>query len=103
MSDSRLSTLTQSRAGVTLRTDIKVQIENMSEQEAAYYGGAAPYFRYWIFPQAIYDLELGDQLIDPFNADIKTTSGSREYRIISDPEPFPDSHMELVADRVRGK
>jgi len=103
MSDQRVSTLTQIRAGVTLRTDIIAQIENMSQQEAAYYGGAAPYLRYWIFPQAIYDIQFQDQLTDPFNADPKTASGYREYNVINDPEPFPDFHMELVADRVRGK
>lgn len=103
MGDKRISTLTQKRAGTTLRTDVTSQIENMSQQEAAYYGGAGPYLRYWIYPQGIYDIEQGDQFIDPFNADTKTTSGYREYRVINDPEPFPDSHMELVADRVRGK
>jgi hypothetical protein len=103
MSDTRLSTLTLNRASVTLRTDVKAQIENMTQQEAAYWGGAGPHFRYWIFPLAIYDIEQGDQLIDPGNVDPKTNSGFREYRVIDDPEPFPDSHMELVADRVRGK
>ena len=93
------------RAGVQVPglTDVSMQEDNLSQQEAAYYGGAGPYFRYMLYPTGIYDIQFQDHLIDNNNTDPKTPSGYREYRVINEPEPFHDSHMEVVADRVRGK
>lgn len=78
-----------------------VQIDNMSQQESAYYGGAAPYQRYAIYPLAVYDIRQEDLLVDTVNIDPKTGT-YKQYRVINDPEPFPDQHLEIVADRYRG-
>lgn len=78
-----------------------VQIDTMSAGEAAYYGGEQPYFRYAMYPLVIYDLRQDDLLVDTKNIDPKTNA-LKQYRIINDPEPFPDSHMEIIADRYRG-
>ena len=78
-----------------------VQIDNMSQQEASYYGGDAPYMRYAIYARMLYDVRQEDLLVDTVNIDPKT-GAKKQYRVINDPEAFPDLHMEIVADRVRG-
>ena len=68
-------------------------------------GGAAagegPHFRYNGFTWAALTLLQGDKLSDTTNVD-PTTSTNTVYRIIGDPEHFPDSHTEIVIDRVIG-
>ncbi len=81
---------------------IPVQVDNMSMQEAAYYGGVAPYFRYYSYVlSTAYAFQYQDLLIDTTNTDPKTEQLTR-YRVINDPEPFPDGHYELVLDKVVG-
>ena len=89
------------RAGSTVISSLYLQLDNMSQVEAAYYGGAAPYFRYAAYALQNYDVRQGDLLVDLNNIDPKT-SAHTQYRVINDPEPFPDEHLELVVDRVRG-
>ena len=95
--------VTWSRAGTQLSPDlIPMQLDNMSVQEAAYYGGTQPYFRYNGYVNTTqYAFQFQDLLTDAFNTDPKTQQLTR-YRIINDPEPFPDGHYEPALDRVIG-
>ena len=90
------------RAGVQVYPKVYLQLDNMSNQEAAYYQGAAPYFRYWGFSLTNLDIRLSDLCIDLNNVDPKTNALT-QYRVINDPEPFPDNHMEIALDRMVGK
>jgi len=82
-------------------TNIYCQLDTMQQQEAAYYGGAAPFFRYNVYILANLDIRQSDALIDQNNIDPRTGTNAY-YRVISDPEPFPDQHMEIIVERVRG-
>lgn len=101
MSSDIFVTVNRAKAPVAGIPAIPVQIDTMSQQEAAYYGGAAPYFRYNIFTHALYDIRYEDLLIDTVNIDPKTST-FKQYRVINDPESFFDQHMEIVADRIVG-
>lgn len=91
------------RAGVQQsQSAIVVRLDNMSMAEAAYYGGAVPYFRFYgIVRTVVYAFLYQDLLIDIKNIDPKTSTLTR-YRIINIPEPFPDNHYELVLDQAVG-
>src|SRR5258707_408782 len=81
---------------------IAVRLDNMSMQEAAYYQGAQPYFRFYGFVRTIvYSFLYQDLLVDIKNIDPKTGALTR-YRIINLAEPFPDNHYELVLDQMVG-
>jgi hypothetical protein len=90
------------RAGIEVYPKVYLQKDNMSNQESAYYGGAAPYFRYWGFSLVNLDIRQSDLCIDLSNIDPKTNALT-QYRVINDPEQFPDNHMELALDRMVGK
>ena len=103
------TTMTMARAGnVLISNPFATQIDTMSQEEAAYYGGAAPYMRYHIYVKApnIFvqgDFQQGDLLIDTNTNDLDPkTELNKRYRIINDPEFFFDGHWEIVGDRVRG-
>jgi hypothetical protein len=91
------------RAGSVTPTisNIYIQKDNLSVQEASYYGGASPYERFSFYTLATYDIRQTDLLIDTVNIDPKTTK-NYQYRVINIPEFFPDMHGELVVDLVRG-
>lgn len=81
---------------------IAMQLDNMNISEAAYYGGAQPYFRYsGYINTTLYPFQYQDGLQDVANIDPRTGVLTR-YRVISDPEPFPDNHYELALDRMVG-
>ena len=82
-------------------SNVYVQLDNLSVQEASYYGGAAPYQRFQAYTLANLDLRQSDLLIDRNNIDPKTSTNTH-YRIINIPENFPDGHCELVVDLMRG-
>ncbi len=104
--------MTMARAGnVLISNPFATQIDTMSQEESSYWGGgtgAVPYMRYRIFVKApnIFvqgDFQQGDLLIDTNTNDLDSKTGlNKSYRIINDPEFFFDSHVEVVADRVRG-
>ncbi len=96
-------TITWYRAGVQQsQKAIAVRLDNMSMTEAAYYGGVAPYFRFYgIVRTTIYAFLYQDLLIDIKNVDPKTNALTR-YRILNIPEPFPNNHYELVLDQAVG-
>jgi hypothetical protein len=82
------------------------QLDKMSPQEAGGYQGAEPHFTYEVFTTQlpIKDPQLvrqGDLLIDQVVID-SVTNTNRQFRIVSDPEPFLDGHWEMVAYRYRG-
>ena len=81
------------------------QLDLMSIQDAHAYGGASggegPHFRYNGFTWVAIILQQGDKLTDTVNVDA-TTGTNTVYRIIGDPEKFPDTHCEFVVDRVIG-
>lgn len=89
------------RAGIQIHPNVYLQRDNMSQQEAAYYGGASPYMRYMGYMLQNLDIRQSDLLVDLHNIDPKTNALT-QYRVINDPEPFPDSHLEIVIDKVRG-
>jgi hypothetical protein len=97
-------TCNQLRAGTQLNVKpLRVQLDSMNPQQASYYGGAAPYFRYAAYILSpMFDIRQQDLLVDTVNSDPKTQT-NKQYRIINDPEWFPDGHYELVVDRSDGK
>lgn len=98
------SLMTVKRAGslVTSIPAFPAQVDLMSQSEAAYYGGAAPFQRFSIHTTGTYDIRQEDLLIDLQHIDPKTNQ-PKQYRVINDPgtEQFL-SHNEIVADRYRG-
>lgn len=92
-----------SRAGVQQTNDIiPMQVDHMSMQESAYYGGVAPYFRFNGYINTTqYAILYRDLLIDTTNID-PTTNQLTQYRVIAPPEFFVDGHVELILDRVVG-
>jgi hypothetical protein len=89
------------RAGVLEYLSVYLQIDHMEPIEASYYGGSAPYFRYEAYALAILDIRQSDLLVDLNNIDPKT-GNKYQYRVVSDPETFPDQHTEMVIDRMVG-
>src|SRR5258708_2876809 len=85
---------------------IEVQLDLMTQQQAAAYGGAqsgeGPYFRYWGETWDYITFLQGDLLTDTSNID-PLTNALKKYRIIGDPDPYPDGHTEIVVDRVIGR
>jgi hypothetical protein len=91
------------RAGVQVAgaTNVYVQLDNMSQQESAFYGGAAPYQRFQAYTLVTLDMRQSDLLIDLNNIDPKTNTNT-QYRVINIPEFYPDGHGEIVCDLMRG-
>jgi len=85
---------------------IWIQLDLMTQQQAAAYGGAsageAPYFRYKGFLPSLVVLAQGDLCTDTINID-PLTGTFKKYRLIGDPNPFPNGHTEIVVDRYIGK
>ena len=96
-------TLTVARAGLQMFTNVPAQIDHLSQNEAAYYGGAAPYLRYKVFFTTLpfNSVQQGDLLIDQVNIDPFTQTNTH-YRVINDPKFLPDGHAEMITDKVRG-
>jgi hypothetical protein len=92
----------QTRHGAAIASDIPLQLDLMSQQEASFYGGAAPYFRYHGAIQNTTGLDMRpkDLLTNPDAID-PDTSAPPMYRIVTS-QYFPDVHWELVLDRARG-
>lgn len=99
-------TISRGTSQVVVSPNPPVQIDTMSQEEASYYGGAAPYFRYAIYmqpntPLVPYDIRFRDLLTDTLNTD-PTTGLPMTYRVINFPESFSDGHLEIVADHKVG-
>lgn len=82
---------------------IPMQLDLMSEAEAAYYGGSQPYFRYHGFVNTRqYNFLYRDLLIDVDNAD-PLTNGNAQYRIINHPKDSTLSgYRRFALDKVVG-
>ena len=105
MSDDITVDVTRQNMPVANAQGLALQLDNMSQQEAAYYGGSGPYMRFnglFSFVPDIVTLLQDDLLIDTKNID-PMTNFKKQYRIINLPEHFPDNHVEVVADLMRGK
>ena len=94
------------RAGVAVSgSPIVIQSDLMNQQDAKAYGGAeageGPFFRYNQYTEFPIVLAQGDLLTDQNTIDPKTGTYMK-WRIIGDPEVFPDGHTEFVSDRVIG-
>lgn len=89
------------RAGVQVYASVYLQLDNMQNPEATYYGGVAPYSRYWGYSLQTLDVRQADALVDLVNIDPKT-GVAVQYRAVTDMENFPDNHGEVVLDKVRG-
>jgi hypothetical protein len=105
MSDDITVNATRNTVAITNATNLSLQLDNMSQQEATYYGGAGPYQRfngYFTYLSTQVKLLQDDLLTDTSNVD-PSTSFPKQYRIINLPERFPDGHVEVVCDLIRGK
>ena len=84
-----------------------IQLDKLSSHEASFYKGADPHFTYEVFTTALptsdsFLVRQSDTLNDQVVVD-PLTGAKRIFRIISDPEPFPnDGHWECVVVRYRG-
>jgi hypothetical protein len=80
-----------------------VQIDEASEMMGAYYNSAHPYDVLEIFVDGTtFVFQRGDLLTDTVNID-PLTSTYTAYRVVGNPAPFPDMHVELKANRFVGK
>lgn len=82
-------------------SNISMQFDNLPVSEVLEYEGAARVERFSVYILGIYDIRQTDILIDTKNTDPVTATNYR-YRVIDIPEPFPDFHMQLTADLLRG-
>lgn len=83
----KTTTMTQSRAGTTLRTGIAVYLENMSFRQASELGGQSPYDSFWGFTtggQRI-DVRRGDLFTDENEVD-PLTNANTQYLVFGNPE-----------------
>lgn len=104
MSDDIIVNASRNTNQLSNAQSLALQLDNMSQQEAAYYGGAGPYQRfygYFTFLSTQVQLRQNDLLVDLYNQD-PNTNYHKQYRIINIPERFPDNHVELVLDLIRG-
>lgn len=88
-------------AGGPAISNVYLQLDNIPTPEVLYYEGVAPIERFSAYALAIYDVRQTDILTDVINIDPKTST-NYQYRVTSIPEPFPDGHMELTCDLLRG-
>ena len=92
---------------VSYVTNVYMQLDNLPVPETLYYEGVSPVERYAGYITGIYDAWQTDIVTEMSNADPRissvdpVTNTNYQYRVISIPESFPDSHMELVADLYR--
>ncbi len=98
---STITKVTQKRGTSTIKTDIRVQIdENEDMRIKSAMGGAEPSFQFWIYTiGGVVDIRLQDLLIDQ-NADIAGVFNS--YRVVGRPEHFDFDHSECPCDRIEG-
>lgn len=83
-------------------TNVALQLDKMSNVEAATYGGAAPFYRYMAYATQTLTILPDDVLTDLVNID-PITQTNVIYTAVSEGENFPDQHVEIVVDKVRGK
>ncbi len=85
------------RNGVQIYPRIAMQLDTLSQMEAAQWGGAAPYFRFNGYILGNYSILQQDLLIDLVNTD-PTTNKNKQYRVLNNPvdDSFVDFHQELV-------
>lgn len=82
-------------------SDVYMQLDELPVPEIIYYEGVSPVERYTAYTLAIYDIRQHDRLTDTVNIDTETGTNA-QYRVTSIPEPFPDGHMEMTCDLLRG-
>lgn len=82
-------------------TNIYMQLDNTPVSELLYYEGVGPVERFTAYTLWTYDIRQTDIITDTTNIDSKTGKNF-QYRIITIPEPFPDGHMEMECDLLRG-
>ncbi len=86
-----------------LATLYQCQIDEASEMMGAYYNSAHPYDVFEIYVDGTtFVFQRGDLLTDTVNID-PLTSTYVAYRVVGNPAPFPDMHVELKANRFVGK
>lgn len=101
-----MSTITYTqitRGNSTLSASSRVQIDTKNPMMATYYDKNHPYWVYdlYIWGGAWLGLAPGDLFTDSYNTD-PLTGNAKQYRIVGDPKPFPDGHVECVATRFAG-
>ena len=105
---SRITTITVLRQNVQVTQHIPVQIDNISLSVIGMSNGAIPVNSSMLYATAgVPDIQTGDELVDEstlsYNVDTRTNSGSIEYRVEGNPEPFDFNHLEVMVVRVVGK
>lgn len=110
MSEDILVTIKGNRGSppalTTIANNVVVQLDKMQAVEAAGYESSEPHFTYTAYTTQlpVSDPQLlreGDLLIDTKTIDY-TTNSLRQYRVIAEPESYPDFHWELICYRFRG-
>jgi len=101
MSLTTYATIT--RGAATLSASSSMQIDSKNPLMAAYYDKNHPYWVYDVYvPGGAYlEIAAGDLFTDQFNTD-PLTGSAKQYRVVGDPKPFPDGHVECVATRFAG-
>ena len=92
------------KANVTLATNVPVQIDNASELIAQYYGGSGyDVFEVYIPYFPTYTAARNDLFIDQVNNDpLISPPQLARYRVVGNPEKFPDGHQEMKVNRFTG-
>jgi hypothetical protein len=91
----------RANASIPAVTNVYMQLDNLPLSEVLYYEGVAPVERFTAYTLAVYDIRQTDIVTDRTNIDPVTGTNYR-YRIITIPEAFPDQHMEMNVDLLRG-
>lgn len=99
--------VTQSRKGTMLNNGqaIAVQISNMKVEEASYFSGAEPYFRFWMNIRGAAPLTLdfrqSDLFTDTQNID-PNTNAHTVYRVAGAPSRYLQSNYHVPLELYRG-
>ena len=100
--------MTQTRKGVALNNGatVAVQLSDMSIEEMHYYGGAEPFFRFWLYNRgaapANWDVRPGDLFTDVNTID-PNTNANAVYRVAGNPNRYLQSVVKIPVELYRGK
>lgn len=91
------------RGNSMLSASSRVQIDTKNPMMATYYDKNHPYWVYDLYVSggAWLGVQMDDLFTDLYNTD-PLTGLSAQYRVVGDPKPFPDGHVECVATRFAG-
>jgi hypothetical protein len=99
----RNTTITVKRLGATVRTELAVEIQNMSWQTATAHGAEEPYDAFWIRTTGggIEDVRRGDLLIDETEIDPETGANT-QYRVFGRVKNYNATVTTIPAQQIIG-